>query len=271
MSVLNTNIAATEATYYLNQNNKALTQSLTELASGSRLAIPSNDAAGLAVSGNLTAQISRLNAGVNGVNDIVSAAQTLDGFLSTIQTELTRMSELAQEATNGAFGTTDLANYDVEFQNLQQQISTISSNASFDGAVLFTTGSIGVSIDSEGHTDGITLSTIGSATSLGLGTYSVSSTSLAGAALTAVSAALTCITSRRATVNADISKFNFYAQNMQTESNNLTAANSAIADLDVAAESTQESTYNILVQSATASLSQAHSAQKDVLTLIQNL
>ncbi|MDE1170513.1 MAG: flagellin [Verrucomicrobium sp.] len=271
MAVITTNIAATQATYYLNKNNTALTQSLSELSSGSRLAIPSNDAAGLAVSGNLTASISRLNAGVNGVNALVGAAQTLDGFLSTIQTELTRMSELAQEATNGAFGTTDLANYDVEFQNLQSQISAIASNAGFDGTALFTTGSIGVSIDSQGHMDSMALTTVGNATSLGLGTYSVSTTSLATAALTAVNAALTCITTRRAKVNADISKFNFYSQNMQTEATNLTAANSAIADLDVAAASTQVSKYNIMVQSATAALSQANSVQKNVLTLIQNL
>ncbi len=113
MAVINTNIAATQATYYLNQNNNSLTSTISELASGSRLADPSTDAAGVAVSGNLVARIGRLTAAGNAVGDVVSAAQTTDGFLSTIQSELTRMSELAQEATNGAFGSSDLANYQV--------------------------------------------------------------------------------------------------------------------------------------------------------------
>src|ERR1700761_8632294 len=140
MSVIGYNAAAVNAAYYLNQNTSALNSSIAELASGSRLADPSSDAAGVAVSGNITAAIGDLGAASQAVQDVVSFAQTTDGFLSTIQQELERMSELAQSATNGAFGSADRQNYATEFNTLKTQIDSIASNAQFNGTSLFTTG-----------------------------------------------------------------------------------------------------------------------------------
>ena len=268
MAVIGTNLAASSAVFYLNQNNAGLTKTIKELSSGSRLSDPSADAAGVAVSGNLVARIGRLGAASNSVKDVVSMAQTVDGFLSTIQTELTRMSELAQESTNGAFGTADLANYNTEFVKLATQIGNIASNATFDGQTLFTAGSVTVGINSDNVTDSFSLSTIGSLSSLALTTSSIGDTVSASTALSAVGSAITCITTQRAKVNADVSKFNFYVTNIETEKNNLTAANSNVSDLDMAAQSTNLSKYNILVQAATASLAQANSSQQAVLSLL---
>jgi len=114
MAVIGYNSAAVNAAYYLNQNTSALNSSIQELASGSRIADPANDAAGVAVSGQMTAAIAQLGAATQGAQDVISFAQTTDGFLSTIQQQLTRMSELAQEATNGAFGSADRANYSTD-------------------------------------------------------------------------------------------------------------------------------------------------------------
>src|SRR5271156_1434339 len=140
MAVIGYNAAAVNAAYYLNQNTDALNESIQELASGSRLAAPSNDAAGVAVSGDMTASIARLGAATQASQDVISFAQTTDGFLSTIQQQLSRMSELAQSATNGAFGSADRANYATEFNVLETQIDTIVSNAQFNGSNLFTPG-----------------------------------------------------------------------------------------------------------------------------------
>ena len=269
MAVINTNIAATQASYYLSQNSANLTSTISGLASGSRLSDPSKDAAGVAVSGNLTARLKRLSAASNAVGDVVSAAQTADGFLSTIQSELTRMSELAQEATNGSFGTSDLANYNVEFQNLATQIQSIASNAKFDGTTLFTASTISVAVNADGFTDTFKLSTVGNAASLGISSLSISTATAALTALSAINSAITTITTRRASVNADISKFNFYIQNIATENNNLTAANSRVADLDIAQASSDLSKYNILLQAATSALAQANASQQTVLSLIK--
>jgi flagellin len=269
MAVIGYNAAAVNAAYYLNQNTSALNQSISDLASGSRLANPSTDAAGVAVSGNITSTIARLGAASQAVGDVVSFVQTTDGFLSTIQQELSRMSELAQSATNGAFGSADRANYATEFSTLQTQIDSIVTNASFNGSNLFTAGSVTVGVDANGTTDSFTTSTLGNTTSLGINGITIGTTTAAASAIGLLTTAITSLTSRRASVNADISKFNFYTQNIATETTNLQSANSAISDVDVATESTQLAKNNILVSASSSMLAQANSSQQSILTLLK--
>jgi flagellin len=269
MAVIGYNSAAVNAAYYLNQNQSALNQSISDLASGSRLANPSADAAGVAVSGNITASIARLGAASQAVGDVVSFAQTTDGYLATIQQELSRMSELAQSATNGAFGSADLANYNTEFTDLQAQIDKIVTNASFNGTNLFAAGSITVGVDASGTTDSFTTSTTGNTTSLGINGITIGTTTAAQTAIGLLDTAITTLTSRRAQVNADISKFNFYSQNIATQTTNLQAANSSISDVDVATESTKLAQNNILLQASSSMLAQANSSQNSILTLLQ--
>jgi flagellin len=119
------------------------------------------------------------------------------------------MSELAQRATNGAFGSADRTNYQTEFQKLQAQIDSITNNAEFNGTKLFTTGTINVAIYAAGITDSLATTSIGNTTSLGVQNYSIDSVTFAQAAITALNNAITTLANRRATVNADISKFNF--------------------------------------------------------------
>jgi flagellin len=269
MSVIGYNSAAVNAAYYLNQNTANQTSAIEELASGSRLANPANDAAGVAVSVQMTAAIAQLSAASQGAQDVISFAQTTDGFLSTIQQQLTRMSELAQEATNGSFGSADRANYATEFSTLESQIDTIANNAQFNGSSLFAAGTVTVAIDSNGTTDSFSTSTVGNTTSLGINGITIGTTTAAATAIGLLNTALTSLTSRRATVNADISKFNFYVQNIATESTNLQAANSSISDVDVATESTELAKENILVQASSSMLAQANSSQNSLLTLLQ--
>jgi flagellin len=269
MAVIGYNSAAVNAAYYLNQNSMNLNESLQELASGSRLADPSNDAAGVAVSGDMTARIARLGAATQAAQDVVSYAQTTDGFLNTIEQQLSRMSELAQSATNGAFGSADRANYATEFNTLRTQIDSIATNAEFNGSKLFTASTISVAIDASGATDSFVTSTVGNTTSLGINALTIDTTTAAAGAIDTLNTAITSLTSRRAQVNADISKFNFYVQNINTESTNLQAANSRIADVDVATESTTLAKNNILLQASTSMLAQANSSQAAILTLLK--
>ncbi len=269
MAVIGYNAAAVNAAYYLNQNTNNLNEALQELASGSRLADPSSDAAGVAVSGDMTARIARLGAASQAAQDVVSYAQTTDGFLSTIEQQLSRMSELAESATNGAFGSADRANYATEFNTLLTQIDTIANNAQFNGSSLFVAGAVTVAIDSSGTTDSFSTTTVGNSTSLGINGLTIDTTTAANSAIGLLNTAITSLTTRRAQVNADISKFNFYVQNINTESTNLQAANSRIADVDVATESTMLAQENILTEASTSMLAQANSSQESLLTLLK--
>jgi flagellin len=269
MSTIGTNVGAINASYFLTTNTEALQKSLRRLSSGSRLADPSDDAAGVAVSGKMDASIKRMIAAVEGAQNMISFAQTTDGFLRTVQEQLTRMSELAQRATNAAFGSADRSNYNQEFTRLRDQISSILTNAQFNGTQVFDSGQLTVAINSNGATDTFDLVNLTTLTAIGLDATTISTTTAAHAAITAVTEALQSITTYRAQVNADISKFNFHIQNLRTERINVEAANSRIKDLDVAAESTQLSKNNILLQSATAMLAQANTAQQQVLQLLR--
>jgi flagellin len=269
MGSIGTNTAALSASFFLTQNNDALSKSIKRLASGSRLAEPSDDAAGVAVSANLDAAVKRLNAASEGAQNAISFAQTVDGFLNSIQGQLTRMSELAQRATNGAFGSADRANYQTEFLKLQTQIDQVATNGAFNGTLLFTTGTVYVAINAQGITDSFVLNSIGNTTTLSLQGQSIDSVTGAASAITALNNAIATIANRRATVNADISKFNFHIANIRTEAINAAAANGRIKDLDVAAESTNLARANILLQASTAMLAQANTSQASVLSLLQ--
>lgn len=270
MATIGTNVGALNASYYLTLNNDHLTNSETRLASGSRLAVPSDDAAGVAVSGKLDATVARLQAATDGAQDVVSFAQTSDGFLQTIQSQLTRMSELAQRATNGAFDSNDRANYNTEYAKIRGQIASIIQTATFNGTSIFDTSNVTVSINAEGVTDTFYKAAITTLTDVGVGSVtSISTLTEAQIAITTLSMALQTVTTYRAQVNADVSKFNFHINNIRTQNTNIQAANSRIKDLDVADESTGLSKDEILVQAATSMLSQANTSQQAILKLLQ--
>jgi flagellin len=274
MATIGTSIAAVSASNYLTINNEALTKSIKRLSSGSRLADPVDDAAGVAVSGNLDARIKRLAAAVEGAQNVVSYGQTVDGFLSTLQSIATRMSELAQRATNGAFSTTDRANYNTEYINLAGQFSKIRNEANFNGTTVLNTTAleVTVAIDASGNTDNLGIgyiTALDTASTVLTGNPSITTTTAALAAVVGLTNAISNITTARAQVNADISKFNFYISNIRTEKVNVEAANSRIKDLNVADESTNQAKQSILVQAATAMLAQANTTQNIVLQLLQ--
>jgi len=281
MATIGTNIGAVSASNYLTANSEAFTANIKKMSSGSRLANPVDDAAGVAVSGNLVARIRRLSSAVAGVQDIVSFAQTADGFLSTLQGIATRLSELTQNLTNGAFNSTDRANYQTEAGILTAQFNSIVNAANFNGTLLFTgaaiSNDIGVAIDSSGNTDSFkasqttnSLSTIsGIISNYGTAANFTDGGQYATSFISSINSVLTSITTARASVNADISKFNFYISNIRTENVNVQAANSRIYDLNVATESTNLSKNNILVQASTAMLAQANTSQSAVLSLLR--
>ncbi|MDE1171310.1 MAG: flagellin [Verrucomicrobium sp.] len=241
-------------------------RTILAIASGSALA-SGGDAAGIAVSGQLDARSARLGAAANNVDDMVSLAQTQQGFLQGVQDSLTRMSVLAQQASSNVFGADAQAAYSAEFDSLKNQIDQVTQNASFNGQPLFSGGAVSTTVNADGTQDGLSLGSLDTGT-LGLSGVSLDTPADAQDALSKVNAALSSVTGRSASVSADISKFNFYAANIGTEQNSVLSANSSISDADVAKQSTALASAGIRNQLDMAVRAQANRSAKNVLNLL---
>ncbi|MBI4023674.1 MAG: flagellin [Verrucomicrobia bacterium] len=277
MAVIGTNPASLNASFFLNRADMGLTKSIKRLSSGSRLSDPSDDAAGVSVSGKLTSSTARLAAATEGAQNLISFAQVADGFLGVIQNQITRMSELAIRATNGAFSSSDRANYSTEFEKLTQTISAQVTNAKFNAASVFQTGTVATTVTVAVNADGSNVysmslqdvrDTAGGVLE-GMNAADIRTTSGASAAIATLSSAIERVATARAQVNTDVSVLNFYIQAISVEKINTETANSRIKDLDFATESTELAKNNIILQSATAMLAQANTSQQAVLALLQ--
>jgi flagellin len=266
--VINTNIAAARSSRLLADSTEKLNKSLARLSSGSKIITPDDDAAGLAVSLRLDAQVSRINAAIKDVGAAASFELTQDGFLAKVGKALDRMSELAVLSQDVTITDADRALYDGEFQQLGAYITDIATKQ-FNGVDLFDGTALNVVIDSEGSTFAM------SGVDLGAGAYttatgsSVDTAANAATALTNVKAAIQLLTEDRAVVGANITRLNYTTEQLGVLKENLSAANSRIKDVNVAEEATQFARYNILVQSGTAMVAQANAVPQSVLKLLQ--
>lgn len=157
---INTNVEAQRAASNLNKSQKALGDSLTRLSSGTKIVNPSDDAAGLAVSSRLSAQIARLTAALDNVANGVSFSQTQDGYLKSVDQALSRMAELAMLARDGTKSPADRGLYDAEFQQLKSFIRE-TADKELNGIQLFDGTQWEVNTDAEGGTFAITKPDLG--------------------------------------------------------------------------------------------------------------
>ncbi len=134
--VINTNIPSARAGRILSESTNNLAKSLAKLSSGSRLASPEDDAAGLAVSMKFRAEMKRIGAAQANVGNAASFSQTQEGFLNTINTAIRRMSELATLAADGTKTADDVGNYNKEFQELKAFVNS-SAGKTFNSVSLF--------------------------------------------------------------------------------------------------------------------------------------
>ena len=291
MSTIDTQISALNAARNLNRTQDFLSRSLGRLSSGTKIASPGDDSAALASAGKFDAQNQRVTAAGTNVQNAISYVQSSDGFMASMGTLVTRMSELASLSQDPTKNPSDVALYQQEFSSLQDQLrSTIggttgeiggttditSPAGSFNGTPLFgaTAGggqTLAVGADGQEMTipdtnlrTGSVLNLIGQNAS---GQYTLSLTD--PTALATISGALQQLGAGRATLGASESRLNLAATSLQVEGQNLTSTLSAIRDVDVATESTQYAKYNILMQSGTAMLAQANQAPQSVLKLLQ--
>jgi len=271
--VINTNYAATVASNNLSYANSMLQNSLDELSSGSKLVDPSADPGGLAVSMDLSAAATRSGDVNSNLGNATSYLQTQDGALQVAGNILSRMSELKTLYGDVTQTSTDQANYNTEFTSLQSELTSISSET-FNGQALFGSTTLSVSTVENGSTSSevtLTAADLASTASGGVGviTGTTGSTSLGVITLQNITDALDTVATMRAANGAEQSQLGFASTLLTTNQTNLEAANSRIADVDVAAESTQLARWNTLVQAGTSMLSQANQSSQTILKLLQ--
>lgn len=275
MPVISTNIAANSALRYLNLNSQAQSDSLTKLASGSRITKASDDAAGLAVGTQLSADVAVLNQAATNASQATSILQIADGGLARISDILERLKTLAAQSNSGSVDDAQrAADIDTEFQELLTEIDDITSSTRYNGqALLDGTSQYAAGVEFMVGTDladTITV-TLASATTtvLAINASTVATQADAQTALTALDAAIDTISSQRATVGATMSRFDFRAQQVATMNENTSAAESAVMDVDVAAEQTTLSAADVKTQAAIAALSQANNMPSQLLDLLR--
>ena len=303
LSILS-NAAANKAAFSLNKNTGNLQQSLTRLSSGKKITSPADDAGGLAVSMKLTSAIGRNKSVIANIQNALSFAEVQDGALQTSATIVNRMSELRSMSLDVIKSSADVANYNVEFVALQEQLHSLA-NEKFNGVSLFGQGPAagGAQLNiASGHVVNVTIFTSdqggsGAVVSLSKGLLlsaltftsasntdnvasgTANSKSLAngsGTTKVAVSElsmgfftkALENIATMRATNAAGMARLQLAEDHARLTKANLEAANSRIMDVDVAEESTRFAKYNILSQASAAMLSQANQSSATALLLL---
>ena len=265
--VINTNLSAQNAATLLESSQSKLSMSLARLSSGSKITSPADDSAGLAVSMKLNAQLSRIDAATNNVNNAISFSQTQDGYIQKVNDAFSRMSELSVLAQDVTKTTSDRSLYQQEFHALGNYINNVATK-DFNGVSLFDGATLNVTTDSEANTFGMTGIDLGNTTYATATADDITTVSGANTALNDVKAAISQLSSDRANIGSNEESLSYYNDQLSSLKNNLSAANSQITDVDVASESTNYAKYNILVQSGTAMLAQANSLPQSVLKLL---
>ena len=300
LSILS-NTAATKAAFAMNSNNVQLNKSLNRLSSGKQIVTPADDAGGLAVSMKLGSSIARNKSIVANIQNAMSFGEVQDGALSSAAKIVDRMAELTALSLDVMKSTTDVANYSTEFKALQNQLHDLT-NEKFNGVSLFnstTSKTFGDDVDNievitsdqggagakvsmskglllgaltfKSYTD-TSANAVGGGKSLanksGSEVSIKSSTANNQFTLSFFAKATENIATLRATSAAGLARLQLAEDHVRLTVANLEAANSRIMDVDVAAESTRFSNYNILSQVSAAMLVQANQTPATALMLL---
>ena len=272
---INTNVSSLAAQRTLGQTNKNLNDNLRKLSSGERVTRAGDDAAGLAISENLKAQIRGMRQAKRNANDAISLIQTAEGGLSEISSVIIRLRELAIQAASDTVGDTERGFTDIEFQQLKEEVDRISRSADFNGIKLLdgTGGLLEFQVGTknnpvldrlryDGTTNNATLA------ALGIISDGISTKEGAQQSLQRLDDALVQINGIRANLGATQNRLSSTINNLAVSDENLSAANSRIRDVDIAAETADLAKNNILVQSGTSVLAQSNQFPNIALKLL---
>jgi len=276
MSVINTNVKSIVAQNALAVNNRNLGKAMEQLSTGKRINTAADDAAGLAITDRMTAQIRALNQSIRNANDAVSMMQTAEGATNEISNMLQRMRELAVQAANDSYGANDRTALQTENDQLKEEITRIASNTQWNGMSVLngTIGSAGV-VTFQVGTQGDATSSITvefkalDATTLTVDSLQLDSNANSQAAIGKLDTAIQTVDTFRATLGAKINRMTSAADNLSNVSMNTSASRSRILDADYAQATTELARSQIIQQAATAMLAQANQQPQAVLSLLK--
>ena len=272
---ISTNVASLNAQKNLGGTQRGLNTSLARLSSGYRINQASDDAAGLAISENLRAQIRGLRHANRNSNDGVSLVQVAEGGLNEVSNMLIRLRELGVQAASDTIGDTERKFLDVEYQQLKSEIQRITEATTFNNRDLLNgTGGvldIQVGVHNDAFKDRISFNASAanaSLESLGLTAEGLATKEGAQMSLDVVDRAMVSVNAIRANFGALQNRLQSTIQNLAIADENLSAANSRIRDTDVAAETAELTRNQILMQAGISVLGQANSMQQMALKLL---
>jgi len=273
---INTNIASINAQRNLTNTTNRLNRSLERLSSGLRINRAADDAAGLAISENLKADVRALDQSNRNAGDGVSLVQVAEGALDEVSGILVRMRELAQQAANETMGASERSYLNQEFTSLRSEIDRIASSTEFNGTTLLdgNGGTIDIQVGlGTASTDRISIDLTNDMSASGL---SINTNSLTGSdntnaltAITAIENAINTVSSTRADLGASQSRLESAMRSISNAIENYSAANSRIRDADIAAETSAMTSAQILQQAGVSVLAQANASPQMALMLLQ--
>jgi flagellin len=276
-TVINTNVKALVSTSALVKNGRVMANTMESLSTGSRINKASDDAAGLSIRENMTAQIKGLNAAVRNANDAISMLLTADGALNEVADMLQRMRELGTLAQNDTYSTAQRVAMNDEFAQLQSEIDRIADNTQWNGMNLLdgTGGNWGGGSlftfqvgANAGQTISVAIAGMGIA-SLGISAVSIGTVTDARDAVTALDDAISVLNTRRSVLGSVINRLTHAVDNLTNVSQNATESRSRVTDTDYATATSELARTQIIQQAATAILAQANQQPQMVLSLLK--
>jgi len=279
-AVINTNLASLFAQNSLSNAQSNLATSVQRLSSGLRINSSKDDASGLAIAQNMQGQINALNYGIQNASQAVNMVQTADTAMGTVQDILLRMKQLSVEGANDSISAAQKDNVKTELTSLANQIENIAQASTYNGNSLLNAAStfnfqVGSSVSAnETFTfTGVALTKVGGALSgvnsalvTGLGTPSFGGFQ---ALSTSIDAAVSSVSTSRATLGSQMNVLSFVNTNLQSQSANLQASRSTVIDTDFSAETAMLTKGQIMQQAATAMLAQANQMPNVILSLLK--
>lgn len=271
---INTNVASMSAQRNVGQTSKAQESSFAKLSSGNRITKSADDAAGMAISEKLKAEVRSLKQADRNANDGISMIQTAEGGLNETQNILTRLRELAIQSSSDTVSDTERGFTNMEYQNLVQEMDRISKSTEFNGTKLLNGegGKLDFQIGSKGNEESVISYEAGqvnaSISQLGVEGLDVASKESAQSSLATVDSAIEKVSGQRAFLGALQNRLVSTSNNLQVTQENLSAANSRIRDVDYAEETAKQATNQILQAAGTSVLAQANVNGQNALKLI---
>ncbi len=271
---INSNTMAMSAHRNLSISDGHLNKSMEKLSSGYRINRAADDAAGLAKSEKLRADIRGLNQAVKNAQDGISFTQTAEGALDEVHAILQRMNELAVSASNTA--TSDGSAEQAEVVELLKQIDMIGTSTKFAGNAVFSASAVTFQVGAtSADTIDVTTNAM-SSTSVGddgSGTgediSGIDLETAASAAIDTIRTAIDSVNTLRSNLGANQNRLEHTITNLQVTTENLSASESRVRDLDIAQEMVSFTRHQIMVQAGTAMLAQANAVPQSVLQLLR--